>query len=339
MDGEQQAPTLTPGKYDDAVLGFRNHWYPAMLSTEIAEEQIVARTLLGEVILFKRVDGVVYAVADRCLHRGFKFSTKPECFTKNTITCWLHAFTYNLRNGDLVAIPSAPDSRLIGKRALHAYPIREVNGLLFTFVGDMNPPPPLDDDVPPGFLDPDWYTVPAVDVLSDCNWRLAADSGFDPNHIFIHKDDAFLAALDRPFPIANRIRHGDSFHEIEERTGDGPKGLIDALGKALALQSNSDDAHRLLGDILAYRDSDHLTNTFIEWLAPTLEALVAVRLEKHAAVEGIIVNTEKGTGGFGYDPLFVPEGFTQSFAELGEDVKNRISHRARALAKLRARLG
>lgn len=232
MDGEEIAQTLNPGKYDDAVLGFRNHWYPAMLSTEIIEEQIVARTLLGEDILFKRVDGVVYAVADRCLHRGFKFSTKPECFTKNTITCWLHAFTYNLRNGDLVAIPSAPDSRLIGKRALHAYPIHEVNGMVFTFVGDLNPPPPLDDDVPPGFLDPDWYTVPAIDVLSDCNWRLAADSGFDPNHIFIHKDDAFLAALDRPFPIANRIRHGDSFHEIEERTGDGPKGLIDALGKA-----------------------------------------------------------------------------------------------------------
>ena len=72
----------------------------------------------------------------------------------------------------------------------------------------------------------------SFNVTSACNWRLAADSGFDPNHIFIHKDDAFLATLDRPFPIANRIRHGDSFHEIEERTGDGPKGLIDALGKA-----------------------------------------------------------------------------------------------------------
>jgi len=54
--------------------------------------------------------------------------------------------------------------------------------------------------------------------------------------------------------------------------------------------------------------------------------------------EGKISFTPSGAKGFGYDPLFVPNGFTQSFAELGEDVKNRISHRAKALEKLRGRL-
>ena len=53
------------------------------------------------------------------------------------------------------------------------------------------------------------------------------------------------------------------------------------------------------------------------------------------ACEGRISFAPSGTGGFGYDPLFVPTGFEQSFAELGEDVKNRISHRAKALEKLR----
>jgi XTP/dITP diphosphohydrolase len=56
------------------------------------------------------------------------------------------------------------------------------------------------------------------------------------------------------------------------------------------------------------------------------------------ACEGRIQFSASGQGGFGYDPLFVPDGFKESFAELGEEVKNRLSHRARALGKLRAAL-
>jgi XTP/dITP diphosphohydrolase len=53
------------------------------------------------------------------------------------------------------------------------------------------------------------------------------------------------------------------------------------------------------------------------------------------ACEGRIAFFPGGAGGFGYDPLFVPNDYEQSFAELGEEVKNKISHRARALAHLR----
>ena len=56
------------------------------------------------------------------------------------------------------------------------------------------------------------------------------------------------------------------------------------------------------------------------------------------ACEGRIDLVPHGEGGFGYDPLFMPEGFSQSFAQLGEEVKNRISHRAKALAQLKERL-
>jgi XTP/dITP diphosphohydrolase len=50
---------------------------------------------------------------------------------------------------------------------------------------------------------------------------------------------------------------------------------------------------------------------------------------------GTITFAPRGDSGFGYDPLFVPEGYNQTFAELADEVKNRISHRARALIKLR----
>ena len=56
------------------------------------------------------------------------------------------------------------------------------------------------------------------------------------------------------------------------------------------------------------------------------------------ACEGRIGYEPKGAGGFGYDPLFLPEGFEETFAELGEAVKNQLSHRSKALAKLRVRL-
>ena len=49
--------------------------------------------------------------------------------------------------------------------------------------------------------------------------------------------------------------------------------------------------------------------------------------------EGTIAFSPRGEGGFGYDPLFIPDGYTQTFAELPEEVKNRISHRARALVQ------
>lgn len=51
-------------------------------------------------------------------------------------------------------------------------------------------------------------------------------------------------------------------------------------------------------------------------------------------VEGRILDAPKGGAGFGYDPLFIPEGHSLTFAELGDEVKNSLSHRSRALMQV-----
>lgn len=55
-------------------------------------------------------------------------------------------------------------------------------------------------------------------------------------------------------------------------------------------------------------------------------------------VKGEIIEEKRGDSGFGYDPVFVPEGYAETFAEMGSEEKNRISHRARAVQALCAYL-
>jgi XTP/dITP diphosphohydrolase len=64
------------------------------------------------------------------------------------------------------------------------------------------------------------------------------------------------------------------------------------------------------------------------------EAELTIRLF-NGACEGTILSAPRGASGFGYDPLFVPNGFKQTYAELGEEVKNKISHRARAVQQVK----
>jgi len=67
--------------------------------------------------------------------------------------------------------------------------------------------------------------------------------------------------------------------------------------------------------------------------------VIALILDGHVTtfegiVNGEIIRERRGGEGFGYDPIFQPEGYDKTFAELGLDIKNHISHRARAVAKL-----
>jgi carbazole 1,9a-dioxygenase len=214
--------------YVEAKFGFRNHWYPAVFSRELAENAPFEVMLLGERILLNRLDGVVYGIRNRCLHRGVRLSQRLECYKKGTITCWYHAWTYDWKDGALVDIITNPNSALIGKHRIQTYPVREAKGLIFVFVGDIDPPH-LSADVPPGFLD-EGMAINGKRRLVKSNWRLGVENGFDASHIFIHKRSKLVAGNDIALPLGFApISAGDNTREVLGEPG--PKGLYDLLGE------------------------------------------------------------------------------------------------------------
>ena len=184
--------------------------------------------MLGERILFKRIDGKVYAIEDRCVHRGVPFSVRPECYTKNTISCWYHGFTYDLRDGELVAIITDPESPLIGRVKLKAYPVEEHKNLVFAFIGD-EAPHPLALDLQPGFLDDDLAMFPNGEhEIVKSNWRLAAENGVDASHIYIHRNSALINAARRPLPLSSYFTTREGM--VVDQDG-APKGVVKGAGR------------------------------------------------------------------------------------------------------------
>jgi XTP/dITP diphosphohydrolase len=97
---------------------------------------------------------------------------------------------------------------------------------------------------------------------------------------------------------------------------------------------NASDADRrqlLLSELSTISNGDRRAR-FVSVVAIAAPAGAVLNVAE-GICEGTITFAPRGEGGFGYDPLFIPDGYTQTFAELPEDLKNRISHRALALAQ------
>src|SRR6187402_1192674 len=209
--------------YLAAKMGFRNHWYPATFSREVGENEVVKAKLLGEDMLLKRIDGKVFAIRDRCIHRGVKFSEKVECYTRGTITCWYHGFTYKWDGGTLCDVIASPNTPLIGKKSVRTYPVEEAKGLVFIFVGDEDyVPHPLALDVPPTFLDDD-MEVCGSSYLVKSNWRLGCENGIDDLHIYLHRQSPLIPNTQRSLPLGHTNRP-DDYYDIHEKP-DEPKGI------------------------------------------------------------------------------------------------------------------
>ena len=114
---------------------------------------------------------------------------------------------------------------------------------------------------------------------------------------------------------------------------------VDALGGAPGVYSA-----RYAGEHCSFDDNvNKLLNVLktVENRKANFRTTIALNLDGKqylfdGRVDGHIATKRRGVGGFGYDPIFIPEGFDQTFSELGEQTKNKISHRGRALQKLLA---
>ncbi|WP_087687456.1 Rieske 2Fe-2S domain-containing protein [Pandoraea sp. PE-S2R-1] len=212
-------------KWLDAELGLRDYWYSVELSRNLREGEHCVVSPLGEDIMLLRRDGRVYAVENRCCHRGARLSEKPLCLSADTITCWVHTFTYSLEDGSIRTILNMPDSKLVGRPGIKVYPVQEAKGLIFVFIGD-SAPPPLAEDVPPGFLDDDTAVYVAEIDIVHSNWRIGCEGSFDPAHHFIHNWSTF--AIDNRLPMSlGWVPDLGQLAEVLQYAApaDGPKGF------------------------------------------------------------------------------------------------------------------
>jgi XTP/dITP diphosphohydrolase len=117
---------------------------------------------------------------------------------------------------------------------------------------------------------------------------------------------------------------------------DGAPGVLSAR-YAGAGASDSQRIERLLSQLEGV-STERRTARFVCVLALADAEARVIRVER-GVCEGTVIESARGSNGFGYDPIFVPHGFTNSFAELPSETKDTISHRGRALQAMRRFFG
>src|SRR5213592_4771862 len=216
--------------------------------------------------------------------------------------------------------------------------IRAILGQRFHFLA-LNDFP----DAPEPVEDADTFAGNAMKKAIELAQWLATHSILDlrPSAVFVLADDSGLevdALAGAPGVYSARFAAG----------GGSAVGLAASLTRDSADSDNNAKLLRLLNEVpwenrtARFRCVLALTPVLTTTQAGSSPVCYAEECELQTELfegvcDGRIGFALRGRGGFGYDPIFIPDGHEQSFAGLGEEVKNRISHRAKALAKLRDR--
>jgi phthalate 4,5-dioxygenase len=220
----------------------RQYWTPALISSELPERDgapLRVRLFGEDLIAFRATSGEVGLVDEQCPHR-----TASLFFGRNEedgLRCAYHGWKFDVA-GRCIDMPNeAPQCRFGDKVRLRAYPCRERNGVIWTYMGPEPAPPPL-----PDFewnLDPDnvpflWRNYRA------CNWVQALEGDIDSSHInYLHQtldSDDHSTVPGRQLPGFTKkqlpLVHGDGSPELEVR--DAEFGVL--YGAKRALEDGSD---------------------------------------------------------------------------------------------------
>jgi XTP/dITP diphosphohydrolase len=144
--------------------------------------------------------------------------------------------------------------------------------------------------------------------------------------------NAILKAVETSQHVEGLVVADDSGLEVDAL--DGAPGIYSARYAGEGA-TDADNVAKLLAELSRHPSSPHSAR-FRCALALAREGALLGTF--HGVVEGTIVDAPRGREGFGYDPVFQPLGFSQTFGELSAGKKNRISHRARAIQSLSSTL-
>lgn len=151
-------------------------------------------------------------------------------------------------------------------------------------------------------------------------------------------EDAEEVEEDQPDLAGNALKKARYWHEVSglSSLADDTGLEVDALNGAPGVYSAryagenvtyADNVEKLLRELDGKTDRKARFRTVIAYVTDNGEQIF------EGVCNGIITTENKGEKGFGYDPVFSPDGYSETFAELSAEEKNRISHRGRALEK------
>lgn len=167
---------------------FRRYWMPVALSTQLPEPDCapLAQRIMGEdYVIFRNTAGEIGMLDELCMHRGASLALGrvEEC----GIRCLYHGWKFGV-DGSVLDILNNPEGKRKSRMKAKAYPVREVQGMIWAYLGPQEKVPPFPNftfmDLPAGNC-----VVLRVDI--NANWVQATEGGLDSSHVgILHTDVA-----------------------------------------------------------------------------------------------------------------------------------------------------